>query len=356
VIQKGRRLVLEVNAIWKDYEGHPLLKGISFSVAEGETVCLLGSSGSGKTTLLRIIAGLEMCDSGEVKWDGKDLAGMPVHKRRFGLMFQEYALFPHQSVAQNVAFGLRMQGAPKEKINQRVSLLLEQMNMKAFANRHVTDLSGGEQQRVALARALAPDPRLLMLDEPLGALDRTLSEQLAGELRRLLKQTAIPAIYVTHNQVEAFTIADRILLLHEGQIVQAGTPEEVYRHPVSVWAAEFLGLQNLLEGEVVGTQPLRVQTLLGSLRCDSRLNENLSAGDNVTLLIEPSAFSLEPMGPDQEAISAVVEDQVFQGEGYRVDLRYSEGKTLRFFIDRKLPSEGKVQFWLNPSAITCLDA
>jgi ABC-type Fe3+/spermidine/putrescine transport system ATPase subunit len=348
--------VLEVKDIWKDYGGQPLLKGISFSVAEGETICFLGPSGSGKTTLLRIIAGLEAPDAGCVMWDGRDLAGMPVHKRRFGLMFQEYALFPHQSVAENIAFGLRMQGASKDKIYQRVNQLLAQVNMSGFGSRRVTDLSGGEQQRVALARALAPNPRLLMLDEPLGALDRTLSEQLAGELRRLLKQSAIPAIYVTHNQVEAFTIADRILLLHEGDIIQAGTPEEVYQHPASVWAAEFLGLRNLLVGEVVETRPLRVQTSIGRLRCDSQIKRNLAAGDKVTLLVEPAAFSSQPVDGEQDAIRAEMEDQVFQGEGYRVDLRYAPGKTLRFFVDQKLPREGEIRFWLDPDAITCLEA
>lgn len=348
--------MLEVKDIWKNYEGQPLLKGISFSVAEGETICLLGPSGSGKTTLLRIIAGLEPPESGSVRWEGEDMAGMPVHKRRFGLMFQEYALFPHQSVAENIAFGLRMQGAARNQIDQRVSQLLEQVNMSGFSSRRVTDLSGGEQQRVALARALAPRPRLLMLDEPLGALDRTLSEQLAGELRRLLKQSAIPAIYVTHNQVEAFTVADRILLLHEGQIMQTGTPEQVYQHPACVWAAEFLGLRNLLEGEVVETRPLCVQTMLGQFRCDSQAGRSLEAGDKVTLLIEPSAFRLQPADEDQQAISAKVEDQVFQGEGYRVDLRYAGEKSLRFFIDKKLPLEGEIRFWLDPNAITCLDA
>jgi len=348
--------VLEVKDIWKDYGGKPLLKGISLSVAEGETICFLGPSGSGKTTLLRIIAGLEAPDAGGVMWDGRDLAGMPVHKRRFGLMFQEYALFPHQSVAENIAFGLRMQGASKDQIDQRVNHLLAQVNMTGFRSRRVTDLSGGEQQRVALARALAPNPRLLMLDEPLGALDRTLSEQLAGELRRLLKQSAIPAIYVTHNQVEAFTIADRILLLHEGEIIQTGTPEEVYQHPASVWAAEFLGLRNLLVGEVVETRPLRVQTSIGRLRCDSQGSRNLAAGDKVTLLVEPSAFSSQPVDEEQDAIRAEVEDQVFQGEGYRVDLRYAPGKTLRFFVDQRLPREGEIRFWLDPDAITCLEA
>ena len=171
--------MLEIRDIWKSYEGQPLLNGVSFSLEAGETVCLLGRSGSGKSTLLRIIAGLETAERGQVLWQGQDLSAVPVHLRQFGLMFQDYALFPHRDVAENVGFGLRMQGLSKAEISLRVAEALEQVNLAAFAKRRVTDLSGGEQQRVALARALAPRPRLLMLDEPLGALDRALREQLS---------------------------------------------------------------------------------------------------------------------------------------------------------------------------------
>ena len=180
---------LSLHEITKNYEGKPLLNGISFEVVSGETLCLLGRSGSGKSTLLRIIAGIESADGGSVQWDGEDLGECPTHLRRFGLMFQDYALFPHQNVAENVAFGLRMQGVTRAEIDRRVKAALEQVNMAGFANRRVTDLSGGEQQRVALARALAPAPRLLMLDEPLAALDRALRQQLQQELREVLQRT-----------------------------------------------------------------------------------------------------------------------------------------------------------------------
>src|SRR5512147_1293270 len=238
--------MLELDNIWKSYEGHPLLRGISFTVAAGETVCLLGASGSGKSTLLRIIAGLEGAESGRILWNGQDQKQIPVHQRQFGLMFQDYALFPHRTVAENVAFGLRMQGLPAQEITVRVREALERVNLAGFARRRVTDLSGGEQQRVALARALAPRPRLLMLDEPLGALDRALKEQVEEELRRILHVTDMPAIYVTHDQEEAFAIADRLILLNQGRVVQSGSPAEVYEHPASPWVARFLGLSNLL--------------------------------------------------------------------------------------------------------------
>jgi ABC-type Fe3+/spermidine/putrescine transport system ATPase subunit len=210
--------MLDVQELYKTYEGQPLLKGVTFRVEPGETVCLLGPSGSGKSTLLRLISGLEQPEAGHILWNGVDQAGVPVHRRQFGLMFQEYALFPHRSVAENVAFGLRMQRLPASQIREQVQQALDQMNLGQFGERRVTDLSGGEQQRVALARALAPRPRLLMLDEPLGALDRTLREQLLEELRVLLHRTGIPAIYVTHDQQEAYALADRMLLLHSGKV------------------------------------------------------------------------------------------------------------------------------------------
>src|SRR5512144_505172 len=231
--------MLEVRDIHKTYEAQPLLEGVSFTVSPAETVCLLGPSGSGKSTLLRIIAGLEAPESGQVIWDGKDLASTPAHLRDFGLVFQDYALFPHLTVAENVAFGLKMRALPRDQIASRVNETLEIVNLQPLASRQVTDLSGGEQQRVALARALAPRPRLLMFDEPLGALDRTLREDLLKELRTILRQTNIPAIYVTHDQEEAFALADRVLILHDGFILREGTPADVWANPETAFVAKF---------------------------------------------------------------------------------------------------------------------
>lgn len=329
--------MLELIDITKTYEGQPLLRGISFSVARGETVCLLGASGSGKSTILRIIAGLEEPESGEVRWEGQSLTGVPAHQRRFGLMFQDYALFPHLSVFENVAFGLRMLGKQRTaqlksgtgskeflrrnskspdfgkrendfSLQERVTASLALVKMEGFARRRVTELSGGEQQRVAMARALAPQPRLLMLDEPLGALDRALKESLLEELRRILRQTAIPAIYVTHDQQEAFAIADRILLLREGQIVQAGTPPEVFAKPASAWVASFLGLGNVFEGQV---RAGAAQTPFGSFP----LKTNQPDGEHVSLLIRPQAEL-----SDSGEITGRVADVVFRGADFRVEL------------------------------------
>ena len=309
--------MLELIDIYKSYENQPLLRGISLKVDPGETVSLLGPSGSGKSTLLRIIAGLDDFEAGRVLWNGSDLAAVPPHLRRFGLVFQDYALFPHKTVAQNVSFGLEMQNLHPGEIDRQVTGVLEQVRMAAFRGRRVTDLSGGEQQRVALARALAPQPRLLMFDEPLGALDRNLREELLDQLRSILREAGVPAIYVTHDQEEAFTIADHILLLHEGQIVQSGTPADVSRNPASHWAARFLGLGNLLEGSFVVGKPPRLRTAAGefTLTCSHAHQD----GDLLEALLRPLVVGT---GPDSEAglVSGTVTDVVFRQNFFRVTL------------------------------------
>jgi len=305
--------MLELIDIHKIYEGKPLLSGVSFSVEAGETVCLLGASGSGKSTLLRIIAGLESPESGQVLWDGANLASMPAYERNFGLVFQDYALFPHLTVAENVAFGLKMQSQPQDEIKLRVIAALEQVDMNGFANRSVTDLSGGEQQRVALARALAPRPRLLMFDEPLGALDRTLKDHLLEELRGILHSSKVPALYVTHDQEEAFAIADRIALLHDGQIAQAGTPGDVFARPVSRWVAGFLGLGNVIEGKWLGSG--QVETRLGVL--EVKCKTEAGGGETVALLVRPERVKPIENGT---GLKGRVADVLFQKNGYRVTL------------------------------------
>ncbi|HEY9075309.1 MAG TPA: ABC transporter ATP-binding protein [Anaerolineaceae bacterium] len=317
--------MLEVRDIQKSYEGKPLLRGISFRVADGETICLLGPSGGGKSTLLRIIAGLEPAEGGQVLWDGADMASIPTHLRGFGLMFQDYALFPHRSVAENVAFGLRMQHLPKAEITTRVQAALDQVNMAGFARRRVTDLSGGEQQRIALARALAPHPRLLMLDEPLGALDRTLREDLLLELRSVLHSAGIASIYVTHDQSEAFTIANRLVLLNHGSVAQEGKPEEIYRTPASAWVARFFGLGNLLEGVVTQPNPLSVQTAVGVFQAAALPGKTYAPGEPVTLLLRPTTARLTGISASPNTICGEVRDAFFHGEGYQARLRCSAG-------------------------------
>jgi len=338
--------MLELSNIYKSYDGAPLLTGISFSVSPGETVCLLGASGSGKSTLLRIVAGLEQPEQGTVCWDGADLASTPTHQRNFGLVFQDYALFPHLSVADNVAFGLHMQSLPAEEIRLRVTNMLDKVNLAGFEPRRVTDLSGGEQQRVALARALAPRPRLLMFDEPLGALDRALKDDLLDELRRLLHASGIPAIYVTHDQSEAFAVADRILLLHEGRIIQGGAPDDVSAHPALAWVARFLGLGNLLEGRVqaaarggwrVGTDAGDFVVVCGDAH---------RAGETVHLLVRRR--QVRPAADGN--LRGRVADVVFQQDGFKVTLENG----LFFYLEEAPKIGEEIRLEVPPSAVQCL--
>jgi spermidine/putrescine transport system ATP-binding protein len=328
-----RRAMLELIDIHKSYENKPLLNGIDVLISQGETVCLLGPSGSGKSTLLRIIAGLETPEQGRVCWDGVDLAPLPVHRRGFGLVFQDYALFPHMDVAHNVAFGLKMQNLAASAIDMRVADVLSRVNLSGFGKRRVTDLSGGEQQRVALARALAPNPRLLMFDEPLGALDRNLREQLMQELRTILHANGVPAIYVTHDQEEAFTLADRVLLLHEGIIVRSGTPQQVWSDPGSVWAAQFLDAGNVVEGTILSdSHPLQVQTSVGIFEMECQIpsvserreltpfllsgGHDHSVGEKINLLLSRRGVIISPLG----RIKGIVVDVIFRQDGYKVTL------------------------------------
>ncbi|GHH86924.1 ABC transporter ATP-binding protein [Streptomyces capitiformicae] len=234
------------------FRGRPALDAVDLEVAEHEIVCVLGPSGSGKSTLLRAVAGLQPLDSGRVLLDGRDNTAVPAHKRDVGLMFQDHQLFPQRDVGGNVAFGLRMHGASKAEQGVRVGELLELVGLPGAARRAVAALSGGEQQRVALARALAPRPRLLMLDEPLGQLDRSLRERLVVELRELFGELGTTVLAVTHDQGEAFALADRVVVMRDGRIAQSGTPLEVWQRPADEFVARFLGFDNVVDATVTG--------------------------------------------------------------------------------------------------------
>lgn len=344
--------MLEVQNITKSYEGKPLLRGLSFTVEQGQTVCLLGASGSGKSTLLRIIAGIETQESGRVLWDGRDISDVPVHERGFGLMFQDYALFPHRNVFDNVAFGLKMKGVPAEAARKRVYEVLEMVSMAGFSRRKVTDLSGGEQQRVALARALAPNPKLMMFDEPLGALDRTLREQVLHDLRDLLHSTRIPAIYVTHDQEEAFSIGHKVTLTNEGVIVQQGTPEEVYRKPANAWVARFLGQDNLVPGVVRSVDPMIVSTPLGDLQVSRSCCEDLRPGCEVSLLIPPS--SVQPAAEGMNVVDGRVVDVIFKGQFNQI-VFCSSDFTLQFASTTSFTEGETIQISLDPRKLLCLE-
>ena len=338
--------MLKISNITKTYDDTPLLRGISLTMDAGEIVCLLGPSGSGKTTLLRIIAGLEQPERGEVFFDGQNLRGVPSHQRGVGLMFQDLALFPHKNVFANVAFGLQMQNASRDEIRARVDETLELVGLSGFAERNVNDLSGGEQQRVALARALAPRPKLLMFDEPLGALDRILREQLVAELRAILKRIGMAALYVTHDQDEAFTIADRVAIIHDGCIEQIGTPEAIYRAPVNAFVARFLGLTNLFPARIRADGTIETELgifVIASGAKQSPTRELEIASSHSTLLAMTTAL----IRPDrvrvgEEGIAARVEECTFRGGKYRARVVTERGARLTIETDRALAIGARV--------------
>jgi ABC-type Fe3+/spermidine/putrescine transport system ATPase subunit len=353
--------LLTISHLSKSYDATEVLRGVDLTIPAGEIVCLLGPSGCGKTTLLRIVAGLEQPDRGQLCFAGQDLTRIPVHRRGFGLMFQEFALFPHKSVAENVAFGLRMQGQPQSQIQQRVAEMLDLVNLSGYQNRSIFALSGGERQRVALARSLAPNPQLLMLDEPLGSLDRTLREGLMIELRRILKQVGVTGLYVTHDQQEAFAISDRVVVMNAGCFEQVGAPEEVYARPATAFVARFLGLTNLIPARVMADAPYQVQTPLGSFT----LERAAPAGEHL-LLIRPE---IERHNLGQPADGGEITGRLaaisFRGSDYHLDIIVPGNDNRGYPLDFVLPTrhrgrlhlptiEEKIQLGINASQLMLL--
>ncbi|MFF7332508.1 ATP-binding cassette domain-containing protein [Streptomyces sp. NPDC008150] len=292
------------------FGGRAVLDAVDLAVAEHEIVCVLGPSGSGKSTLLRAVAGLQPLDGGRVLLDGGDQARVAAHRREVGLMFQDHQLFPQRDVGGNVAFGLRMRGAGRAEQASRVGELLELVGLPGADRRAVASLSGGEQQRVALARALAPRPRLLMLDEPLGQLDRSLRERLVVELRELFRTLGTTVLAVTHDQGEAFALADRVVVMREGRIAQSGTPLEVWQRPADPFVARFLGFDNVVAASVQGRVAL---TPWGKVP----VPEDASQGEH-PLLVRPAGVLLGPVG---QGLRCGVVARTFKGTHVSVRLR-----------------------------------
>jgi ABC-type Fe3+/spermidine/putrescine transport system ATPase subunit len=345
---------LSVRNIHKHYDGELLLNGLSLEVHSGEILCLLGRSGSGKSTLLRIIAGLELAEKGEVLWNGDNIAATPTHLRKFGLMFQDYALFPHRNVAENVAFGLEMMRLPKPKTNKMVKEALERVNMEAFAQRSVAELSGGEQQRVALARALAAQPRLLMLDEPLAALDRSLRLELQQELSIQLHQAGIPVIYVTHDQEEAVILGDRLAILHDGEIVQNDTPQHVYAAPANRWVAEFLGMKNFVKGKVSSTNPLMVSTSLGVFEVYQSQKGTIKIGDEVTLTFSSENAKINYSAASMNSIRGTVTACNFRQSGFLVTVVTGQETPMELVFQQEMAVRSPITLEFSPSSIILL--
>jgi len=315
---------LDVAGAEKSFGAATVLGGIDLGVAQGEFVSLLGPSGCGKTTLLRIIAGLLAPDHGAVKLDGQDITRLPPHRRDVGVVFQNYALFPHLTVAENVAFGLRARRRGASETREAVTRFLDLVHLSELADRSVRALSGGQQQRVAVARALAVRPKLLLLDEPFSALDRKLRETMQIDLRRLLRELGTTSVFVTHDQDEALTMSDRIAVMNRGAIEQLDTPEAIYRRPATAFALEFVGLSTRLAGKIVASQAgqVTVDTAFGRLLAPA----SFVVGAPVLLAVRPERIKVEPEGA--YALKARLRDAVFQGSKVQLHFETPDGDQL----------------------------
>ncbi|MCM2392942.1 ABC transporter ATP-binding protein [Streptomyces albipurpureus] len=327
--------LLRLDGVTVRFGQRAALDAVRLEVAAHEIVCVLGPSGSGKSTLLRVVAGLQRADAGRVLLSGVDQQGVPVHRRGVGLMFQDHQLFPQRDVGGNLAFGLRMHGVGRVEQQRRVAELLELVGLPEAQRRAVASLSGGEQQRVALARALAPEPRLLMLDEPLGQLDRGLRERLVMELRELFGRLGTTVLAVTHDHGEAFALADRVVVMREGRIAQTGAPLEVWQRPVDEFVARFLGFDNVVSARVSGTV---ADTVWGKVPVPdgSRQGER-------RLLVRPAGVRLQELSgvAGVDGLRCRVEGRTFRGSRVAVRLRPQEGPPLEAEVPlREVPEEG----------------
>jgi putative spermidine/putrescine transport system ATP-binding protein len=307
--------------ISKSYGPLCVVDNLDLDIAKGEFVSLLGPSGSGKTTLLMMLAGFETPTQGTILVDGEAVNGVPTHRRDMGVVFQNYALFPHMSVAENVAFPLQMRGVNKASIAERVTGALDMVQLTAMRDRWPAQLSGGQQQRVALARALVFEPRVVLMDEPLGALDKQLREQMQLDIRALHNRLELTIVFVTHDQSEALTMSDRIAVFNKGKIEQIGTPREIYDHPKTRFVAEFIGETNLLQGtieSVDGSQGLiRLQT---GGQLSATLPNVMRTGQQVLVSIRPERIELKETKTGMNSFAANVTDSVYQGDHLRVQL------------------------------------
>jgi spermidine/putrescine ABC transporter ATP-binding subunit len=341
--------LLEVRAIAKRFGTRSVLKNISLNIASGEFLTLLGESGSGKTTLLRLIAGFEQPTAGEIWMSGERLDTLPPYKRRVNTVFQNYALFPHLNVRDNVAYGLRVRGVPKNEIAGRVGEALKMVKMAEFAGARPSRLSGGQQQRIALARALINRPQLLLLDEPLSALDASLRKQMQSELKALQREIGITFLFVTHDQEEAMALSDRIALLRDGALEQVASPREIYAHPATAYTAQFIGQTNLLRGEI-----RRSIATCGVLRWP------LEEADAPALFsLRPETIRLCPDGKRQTnevKFRASVRQQIYGGASELLEVDCGADQLLRVRLPACGPLTGEHDFvFSNADAIRVAD-
>ncbi|GLR54857.1 ABC transporter ATP-binding protein [Shinella yambaruensis] len=339
-------VVTRYENVVKSYGALTVVKGLNLEVRRGEFLSLLGPSGSGKTTTLMMLAGLETPTSGRILLDGVSIEGIPPHRRNIGVVFQNYALFPHMTVAENLAYPLKARRMARPEIGSRVQRALEIVKLESLAERRPAQLSGGQQQRVALARALVFEPSVVLLDEPLGALDRQLRETMQLELKQLHSETSVTMIYVTHDQGEAMTMSDRVAVFHDGNLLQCAPPKQLYDEPESAFVAEFVGENNRLSGTLVSRDGEQ-----GSIKTDagmmvaSRLSSKVRIGDQVLLYVRPERASIGvAAGTCENRFEARVVDTIFQGDHTRLRLDFpaSSHFTVKqnFFADTGPPAVG----------------
>lgn len=325
---------LRIDHVTKRFGETVAVNDVSLGIERGEIFALLGSSGCGKSTLLRVLSGFETPTSGRVWLDGKDVTDLPPYERPMNMMFQSYALFPHLNVWENVAFGLKRDGVAKAEIQQRVEDMLQLVQLQKFAKRSPHQLSGGQQQRVALARSLVKRPQLLMLDEPLGALDKKLREETQVELVKIIKQVGVTCVMVTHDQDEAMTMADRIAVMSEGRFLQVGAPSEVYEYPNCRFVADFVGNVNLLDGELTGDEP--DHAVVSSDVCQFRVGHGINGhlGMPVTVALRPEKIllSLQNPGLAFNNLSCSVESLSYFGSYTSYHLKMGNGQMLQAWV------------------------
>lgn len=392
------KISLELKEIKKSFtEGEAVLDNISLEISKGEFITLLGSSGCGKTTTLRIIAGLEQPDAGSVWLDGREVTGLEPNQRDVNTVFQNYALFPHMNVAENIGYGLKLKKVPKSEIRKKVSQMLELVQLEGYEKRKPSELSGGQKQRVAIARALVNNPKVLLLDEPLGALDLQLRRAMQIELKHLQKKLGITFIYITHDQEEAINMSDRIAVMRDGRIEQIGTPDEIYNHPKTSYVATFVGNANILHGVAESIQGQNAIVKIGNDKVivkleasqqdtkDTGAKQHLTAGENVTLAVRSEnvllqeAAAIGDTGTDNgdivdismaggisdihdtnsiSGLQATVTEKNFAGGQLRVTLKLSDGTQLiasRYGIDASVAEGQTVRCSFLPADAVLVD-
>lgn len=355
--------IIEISDVQKSFGPFQALFDINLSIKQGEIVTLLGPSGCGKTTLMRLIAGFEGPSSGRITIDGVDVNGQPPEKRPVNMVFQRYALFPHLDVFDNIAYGLRVKGMPKAEIKERVQRMLEIVQLQQFSSRFIDELSGGQCQRVALGRALVNGPKVLLLDEPLAALDLKIRQHMLAEMKRIHTETGATFVYVTHDQDEAMILSDRVVLMEKGRIVQVDQPEDMYACPKSLFAAKFLGETNIFEGKVVDVngQAASIETAAGQ-RFVASCSQPVAAAAPVFVSIRPECFSFDACASGKDHhVEGTVEDIVFTGSRSFYTVGLNGGAKARVQVQRsgktQLPSVGaRTQLFWSPENVVMLPA